>query len=116
MLSNSLLEFLKDLKSDNFYPFTQDIDDDIYNFILELKNKQIVQIEDYQVSIINYEAIDQMINTQSLDCSDRQNHQQNQSKKTDKPSLTKKIISAIFLLAAIAGIISLILDITKSTE
>lgn len=116
MLSNSKLQFLKELKSDNFYPFTKDIEDDVYEFILELKNRQIVHIENYQVSIVNQQAIDQMINSKSSDYSESTNHQQNQMRYPAKPSLTKKIISLIMLLAAIAGIVSLILEITNRTE
>lgn len=116
MLSNSKLQFLKELKSDNFYPFTKDIEEEVYEFILELKNKQIVHIENYQVSIVNQQAIDQMINSKSSDYSESTNHQQNQIRYPAKQSFTKKIISLIMLLAAIAGIISVILQITKSNE
>jgi len=116
MLSNNKLEFLNELKSDNFYPFTKDIEDDIYEFILELKNRQIIQIENHQVSIVNHQAIDEIINHKSLDYSESTNHQQNQTPYPAKPSFTKKIISLIMLLAAIAGIVSLILDIIKRNE
>ncbi|KZE82873.1 hypothetical protein AV926_04815 [Myroides marinus] len=116
MLSNSKLQFLKELKSNNFYPFTKDIEDDVYEFILELKTKQIVHIENYQVSIVNQQAIDQMINSKSSDYSESMNHQQNQTPYPAKTSFTKKIISLIMLLAAIAGIVSLILDVIKRNE
>ena len=112
MLSNNLLEFLKDLKSDNFYPFTQDIDDDIYDFILELKNKQIVQIEDYQVSIINYEAIDEMINNKPSNQFDDLKNKPNQ---TRYPARIMRIISKLSiierLIIVLGSIVTIILGI-----
>lgn len=112
MLSNSKLQFLKELKSDNFYPFTKDIEDDVYEFILELKNKQIVHIENYQVSIVNQQAIDQMINSKSSDYATDLKNKENQTKYPARiMRIIPKLTSIERLIIALGSIVTIILGI-----
>lgn len=112
MLSNNKLEFLNELKSDNFYPFTKDIEDDIYEFILELKNRQIVQIENYQVSIVNHQAIDEIINSKSLDHSTDLKNKENQTKYPARiMRMLPKLTSIERLIIALGSIITIIVGI-----
>lgn len=112
MLSNNKLEFLKELQADNFYPFTKDIDEEVYDFIIELKNMEIIYLIDYQVSIKNHEAIDEMINSKTTNHLESHLSQQNTPNvKTANNNLKRTIIKFITLLAAIAGIILAVLEI-----